>query len=140
FVKRWRRPRYTRFCARSPPYPRRRGGLALAVHDLRPIGVVGEGGAVLVIVAADALIRRREGGARGPFLDVRLRWTVATLAPDADELRRPVACVKPAGQTEAGRMTLHAVGVDVEFFLLEHVPRVRVLGGSPGCVIRLVTR
>src|SRR5438128_2099828 len=93
-----------------------------------------------MIVTAHALIRRCERGARGVrLLHVRLRGPVTALASDTYELRRRRARFEPAGQAKAGRVALHAVGIDLHFSLLEHFPRVGVLRVRPALVIVLMT-
>src|SRR4051812_17630404 len=109
------------------------------MRNPRPIGAVRKRRAVLMIVTAHALIRRREGGSRRRLLHMRFRWPVATFATNAHEARRRRARFEPARQAEASRVTLHAVRIDLHFLRFEHFPRVRVPGVGPAFVIVLMT-
>src|SRR5688572_31067644 len=121
-------------CASSWPNP------LLAVGNPRPVFVVVERRAVLVIVTPHALIGRAPRGALLRVRNMGGGGAVAVLAAHPEEGSAGGKPFEPSGHAEPGRVTALAVRVHVEIPGLERVDGVGVLGWVPRRVVGLVAR
>ena len=105
----------------------------LSMRDPGPIHGQIEMGAVLVIVAADALIRGSAGKRRPHARIDRMtqRRSVTILATNIDARHPGMDRIKSIRQTVAGRVTLLAIWIDLESASRQLFPGVRMTGCGP---------